>query len=488
MEKHRRIILLVAAGALWAAGPLLYATGGDSFDEPAISLGDALDFLPGKSLGEIFLEPDAHPFDKETPDFDDKILKLAQRLRSEPAAPLVAVADSLLAQARQHYSKGGDACNLLHDVRDVLAGSAENKAAAADYLKWRVENKTPFSTAPKKAEGEDEEQGESKKSPADTVDLEKKAQEVSGPLKAHWLYLVGAATFREGDRTKCLPWFERVTKEFPAHPRAEIALFMQARCAFSASRRGIDSQDERTDKQARDRAPAREKAVAKFERYRKQYPRGRFEADALGWLGALAFDSGDYLKALEYYIGQAETPGHPETIKSAVFMCEKCLVRVAEKPDSTAAFAMIARHPRIAMGFTYLVLSAPEAKNYDGQIDKPADVKKWRRTILPRIAAEVVKEKQIYQSGAWKPRYLAMLAQAASTTGNQEQALQLTNLSPAELERSDDLLMVRALAFQRAGKAPEAIETYRKFLSKFPNSPLAAGVRLRLAFPPHDHH
>ena len=488
MEKHRRIILLAATGALCAAAPLLYATGGDSFDEPAISLGDALDFLPGKSLGEIFLETDAHPSDKETPDFDDKILKLAQRLRSEPAAPLVAVADGLLAQARQHYSKGGDACNLLHDVRDVLAGSAENKAAAADYLKWRVENKTPFSTAPKKTEADDEEQDESKKSSANTVDLEKKAQEVSGPLKAHWLFLVGAATFREGDRTKCLPWFERVTKEFPAHPRAEIALFMQARCAFSASRRGIDSQDERTDKQARDRAPAREKAVAMFERYRKQYPRGRFEADALGWLGALAFDSGDYLKALEYYIGQAETPGHPETIKPAVFMCEKCLVRVAEKPDSTAAFAMIARHPRIAMGFTYLVLSAPEAKNYDGQIDKPADVKKWRRTILPRIAAEVVNQKQIYQSGDWKPRYLAMLAQAASATGNQDQALQLTNLSPAELERSDDLLMVRALAFQRAGKAAEAIETYRKFLAKFSKSPLAAGVRLRLALALQDNH
>jgi len=488
MEKHRRIILLAAAGAFCAAAPLLHATGGDSFDEPAPSLGDSLDFLPGKSLGEIFLETDAHPADKETPNFDDEILKLARRLRSEPVAPLVAVADRLLAKARQHYSRGGDSCNLLHDVRDVLTGSVENKAAAADYLKWRVENKALFSTAAKRTEGEDEAQSESKKSSADTVDLERKTQEVSGPLKAHWLYLVGAATFRQGDRTKCLPWFERVTKEFPTHPRAEIALFMQARCAFSESRRGIESQDQRTEDEAAERAPARKKAAEMFERYRKQYPRGRFDADALGWLGALAFDSEDYLKALEYYIAQAETPGHPETIKPAVFMCEKCLVRVAEKPDSTAAFALIARHPRIAMGFTYLVLSAPEAKNYDGQIDKPADVKKWRRAILPRIAAEVVKQKQIYQSGDWKPRYLAMLAQAASATGNQEQALQLTNLSPAELERSDDLLMVRGLAFQRAGKAAEAIETYRKFLAKFSKSPLAAGVRLRLALALQDNH
>ena len=310
MEKHRRIVLLAATGALCLAAPLLFATGGDSFDEPAPSLGDSLDFLPGKSLGEIFLETDAHPSDNETPDFDKEILKLAQRLRSEPAAPLVAVADDLLARARQHYSRGGDSCNLLHDVRDVLTGSAQNKDAAADYLKWRVENKIPFATTAK-TEETDEAQSESKKSSADSVDLEKKAQEASGPLKAHWLYLVGAASFREGDRTNCLPWFERVVKEFPTHPRAEIALFMQARCAFSESRRGIDSQDQRTEEEARESTPARKKAAEIFERYRKQYQRGRFEADALGWLGALAFDSENYLKALEYYIAQAETPSRP---------------------------------------------------------------------------------------------------------------------------------------------------------------------------------
>jgi TolA-binding protein len=474
MERHRRIILLAALAAFCAAASVLYATGGDSFEEPAPSLGDSLDFLPGKSLGEIFLETDANPSAGEPSDFDEEILKLAERLRSESPAALVAETDRLLAQARRNYSSRGQWCNLLHDVRDVLVGSAANKAAAADYLKWRIENKDPFIA--------------SEETPAPNEELEKNAQEATGPLKAHWLYLMGASTYSAGDRTKCLPWFERVVKEFPTHPRAEIALFMVARCAFSESRQGMDYYDEPTLEKARELALARKKAAEIFDRYRKQYPKGRFEADALGWLGALAFDSRDYLKALEYYIAQAETPGHPETIKSSVYMCEKCLVRVAEKPDSTAAFAMIARHPRIAMGFTYLVLSAPEAKNYDGQIDKPADVKKWRRTILPRIAAEVVKQKQIYQSGDWKPRYLAMLAQAASAAGNQEQALQLTDLTPAALERSDDLLMVRALAFQRAGKASEAIETYRKFLSKFAQSSLAPGVRLRLALALQDNH
>jgi len=486
VEKYRRLTLFSTASAFFLLAPFfpVYATGGDSFDEPAPSLGDSLDFLPAKSLGEIFLETGATPSEKEAPDFAEEIVRLSQRLRDEPAASLVVVADGLLARARQHYSSGGDWCNLLHDVRDVLADSAENKTAAADYIKWRVENRNLFGLSPKDAE-----KSESPKTRSVIVpDLEKRARAAKGVLKAHWFYLCGAVLYRTGDRLECLPWFERVAKEFPRHPRAEVALFMQARCAFSGSRRGLDALDDRTAEQTKERAPARKKAAELFERYRKQYPHGRFEADALGWLGALAFDGENYLKALEYYIAQAETPGHPETIKSAVFMCEKCLVRVAAKPEGKAAFALIARHPRMAMGFTYLVLSAPEADNYDGKYDKPADVKKWRRTILPRIAAEVAKQKQVYQSGDWHPRYLAMLAQAASASGNQDQALQLTNLTPAELERSDDLLMVRALAFQRAGRATEAIEAYRKFLRQFPDNPMAPGVRLRLAFALEDNH
>ena len=487
MERRRQIALGTAIGLAIVVAPLngLLATGGGYFDLPAPAVGDSLDFLPGKSLGEIFLETGVHLSGEAEPDFVEEIRQIARRLRVEPAAPMVARVDDLLARARENYS-GGSWCNLLHDVRDVLVGSSQDRAAAADYLDWRVEHRQLFGSFSSKAEKENEPKTHTEIVP----ELERRAQAASGPLKAHWFFLIGAATYTHGDRVECLPWFERVVKEFPKHPRAEIALFLQARCWFSRSRQGIE--DVWTEAERRERAnrtaPIRQNAAVLFKRYRKEYPQGRLEADALGWLGAIAFDDEDYLQALEYYIAQAETPGHPETIPSAVFMCEKCLVRLAENPDNTAAFALIAKHPRIAMGFTYLVLSAPEANNYDGKYDLSADVKKWRRKILPRIAAEVVKRKQLYQAGDWKPRYLAMLAQAASAVGKQDQALQLTNLSPAELERSDDLLLVRALAFQRAGKAEEAIETYQKLLNNFPKSPVAPGARLRLAFALQDNH
>jgi hypothetical protein len=83
METNRRIKIVATAIALVVVAPVsVFATGGDSFDEPAPVLADSLDFLPGKSLGEIFLETAAQVSDKETPDFEKEIVALAQRLRN----------------------------------------------------------------------------------------------------------------------------------------------------------------------------------------------------------------------------------------------------------------------------------------------------------------------------------------------------------------------------------------------------------------------
>jgi TolA-binding protein len=262
-----------------------------------------------------------------------------------------------------------------------------------------------------------------------------------------------------------------------------MAMFMSARCAFSATRRLQEaSGNEET------LAKARKIAIGKFEALRKRYPHGRFDADALGWLGALAYDSQDYLKALEYYIAQAETPGHPETLMSAIYNCEKTLAHLAPNPGGDAAFSLIARHPRMAMAFTYLVLASPEADNYDGKWDNPAEVRKWRRAILPRIAAAVAKQKDVYKSNDWKPRYLAMLVHAASASGNHTQALQLSQISPEQLKQSDDLLFARAIALQRANKIGESIDAFQTFLRTFPKSRMTPGVKIRLALALVDNH
>ena len=446
----------LAAICFLAAGRC-YATGGDSYDYIA-KLSETLDILPAKSLGEIFLEtstikPPAKKWDSA------RLRELADRIGKEPLPQLLKTADDLIAQARASYTPGSDSCNLAHDVRDAVAVSAENPGAAREYILERLNEKLSGD------------------------ELDQRAESATGAIKANWLYLCGARRFAKGDREECQAWFDRVVKEFPKSPRAEMAMFMSARCAFSATRRLQEaSGNEET------LAKARKIAIGKFEALRKRYPRGRFDADALGWLGALAYDSQDYLKALDYYIAQAETPGHPETLMSAIYNCEKTLAHLAPNPGGDAAFALIARHPRIAMAFTYFVLSSPEADNYDGKWDNPAEVRKWRRTILPRIAAAVAKQKDAYKSNDWKPRFLAMLVHAASASGNHAQALQLSQISPEQLKQSDDLSFARAIALQRANKISESIDAFQTFLRTFPKSRMTPGVKIRLALALVDNH
>src|SRR5262249_28366045 len=93
-----------------------------------------------------------------------------------------------------------------------------------------------------------------------------------------------------------------------------------------------------------------------------------------------------------------------------------------------------------------------------------------------------------YKSNDWKPRYLAMLVHAASSSGNQAQALQLSQISPEELKQSDDLLFARAVALQRANKTQQAIDDLNTFLHTFPKSRMTPGVKIRLALALADNH
>src|SRR5437016_9232752 len=81
-----------------------------------------------------------------------------------------------------------------------------------------------------------------------------------------------------------------------------------------------------------------------------------------------------------------------------------------------------------------------------------------------------------------------MLVHASSASGNHAQALQLSQISPDQLNQSDDLLFARAIALQRAGKTHEAIDAFQTFLNTFPKSPMTPGVKIRLALALADNH
>jgi hypothetical protein len=476
--------LIAGLSLLGLPGPGLHATGGYD-DSPPPTLPYYLDRLPAKPPALIFEETFGGLTQAAKPtDFRLAVLALAASCEADaPPSSLLAATDELLVQARLQPADAAALCNLLEDVRDLFAATPPvTGKTAARYIRWRVEHAgwfkvfwdTPKPTpSPYGPSGND---ADKSRREAEAPALDKIAADpAEKPLRAHWLYLRGACVYPGGGAQ----FFQQVVDEYPDDPRAEFACFMLARCQLAASRSHAGPYGEPPPSSdnaliTRERAQAR----ALFEDYLKRYPKGRFTADVPGWFGALAFDAGDYLGAIDQYIRQADVPGHPEVLKSAGFMCERCLSRLASA-DNTAALDKVSLHPRLAMSLIYLLVNSPEANNYDGKLDSPAQVARWRAALLPRLAAVVAAHRDAYAGQAWQGRYLAILAQAASGEGDQARALSLCDLDKGELARSDDLAFIRLVALGRAHRLPEAIAAAGEFARAFPRSPLARGAALR---------
>jgi outer membrane protein assembly factor BamD (BamD/ComL family) len=501
-------LIFPATALLAAISSTAFGCGG-WFEEAPPMLPYYLDRMPAKSFGQIALETTPKRPDVPAPDADALIQGISSKLPTEKREEWIAKVDDALAAARENYSDSG-ICNLLHDVRDALASNGTNKEVA-DYLKWRNEHDDWFSVMKSTPSGYEypPTNTDITKSPH-AQEIEKHLATASDAMRPQWIYLRGALGFRAGDRVECQTWFDRVWKEFPTHPRAEIAQFMSARCELVKSRQnswegvemdGADPAKRNASLKENERKikESHHTAISLFESYLAKYPKGRFVTDAYGWLGALVWADGDRAAALKDYAAQFEAKDHPEVHKSALFMCEDVLS--GAKADDDALFAEAAKHPVVALGATYLAMNIKEA---DGAVDSEKlnsfqnesaqnqyeriQTKQWRQVVLPKLAAAVVAQKERYQPGDWPARYLAILAEAASAAGNQQQAIELTNLPASQLEGNDDLLLARGIAQQRGGHAAEAIATLRLLLEKFPQSQLAAGTRLKLALALQDDH
>jgi len=151
------------------------------------------------------------------------------------------------------------------------------------------------------------------------------------------------------------------------------------------------------------------------------------------------------------------------------------------------AWAGVAKNPMAAQALVYLLINSAESDNYNGKLDPVDDVRAWRKKLLPQVAAAIASQEKLYQDTTWRPRYLSTLALAASGAGRQDDALKLLDTAGPGAQ-TDDLLLARGAVLQRAKRNPEAITSYRTLLEKFPESPLARGVRLRLGLALADDH
>ncbi|HEY2572595.1 MAG TPA: hypothetical protein VGH65_00955, partial [Verrucomicrobiaceae bacterium] len=455
METARnRPLILWTVVLLLAGASRIRGSGGWYDEEPPHSLAGDIDRLPAKTLGQILLETgdEDNPAGKPEIVGNEEILALVAKIGVEQEQTIRRSLDELVLRARALYEDSASTLNVLYDVRDAVTSQGPTVAERKKYCEWRVANEP-------KAEGQ--------ASPAEFAKGE--------PMRPHALYLEGAARFAAGDRKECRPWFAEIVAQYPDHPRAETARFLLARCDLWEAR----YTEEQMDDAERNKRMA--VAEASFRNYLKRYPKGRYAADAHGWLGGILWETHP-AEALEHFITQLEDKAHPECAKSAAHMIERVMARVVADPEgeNRAVLKVVAQHPRVAQAAVYYVLNAPEISPYDGKYDEPAALKEWRLRVLPILAEDVSREQARYK-GAWAFRMRAMLAQAASAAGRQDEALKLTKASTKELEQSDDLLFARLVALQRAHQSKEAVNAGFLFLKSFDESPLRDAVPVRLA-------
>jgi TolA-binding protein len=468
----------VAALAL-AVCALLQSQGwatGDFYEEPLQTLPDylRLDQLPAKSAEQIAEETTKQGPEAPEMNYAAELLGLAKR----PGAEALTTIDKMIAGARVNASNA--LLNVLHDCHDLLAGPANAEETQA-YLEWRIEQADRFGVSFDKAKPLDREAAQNAPNPELIADIERHLAKASPALKPHWLYLRGAVEYLGHQIKESQPYFLKVAKDFPKSPRAEAALYMAARCQMWKSRSANYTQQDMQLEGAE-----RPRAKKMWDEYFAKYPHGRFFGDALGWYGAYAFDGHDFGTALRCYAQQLTMRDHPELTAMAAEMVEKTLSRIASAPKDKA-FVEVAKQPQAAQALVYLVVNTAESDNYNGKLDSIDEVRGWRKNVLPRIAAAISAQNKLYDNAEWKPRYLAMLAYAASGAGQQEQAVKLLQGASAA-DDSDDLLLARGVVLHRAKRAGEAAKALQTLLEKFPKSPLARGARLRLGLALADDH
>jgi TolA-binding protein len=503
------------------AAPVVALSCGSFFYPAPPTLDRFPERLPVKTMRELLKETHPPPADAAT------FHQLSEETRAIAAALGIAPRDELLPRidATLSRNRAGDYrkrfANCLLDLRDVLANEGAPSAEISAYAAWRAEAMDwddGFFKKPPPSESwqfTPEQLAEMRRvweqKLNDTAQrLAAEAAKAAPALKPHWLVQAGAWQFKHARFDDAARLFQQVIDEAPQHLRAEVARLMLARARIEKWRTQIEGIARKGEPETRQTAAALTEAEKALDAYLAVHPTGRFARDIPGWRGGIMRDRGYPVAALEFFLKQIDFTDHPEIVRRAVRECEICLeafdaAEMEETVENTRLpLEEIARRPLAALAVVYHFLDSGSRRDFDDmlyRLDTLTDrditeeylppvlrMRRAGREILPALAQAVASQKENYGGSAWRPKYLTVLAWAASEAGDHRQAVRVCDLAGPALEQSDDLLFVRAVALQRAGELDAAIAAFRHVLEKFPRSPLNTESRFRIATALRDNH
>lgn len=507
----------ILALSLLATPVVVIACGGFFYPAPP-TLDRFPERLPGKTMRELLRETTLPPAEAAT--FD----QLLEETRAIAALVGTAPRNEVLARIEKTLSRNrtGDYrkrfSNCLYDFHDLLTGEGAPIPEISAYTAWRVNamewddgffrKATPANAWQFSEEELAQKRRNWERELKDKTEFvaEQIAKAAPG-LKPHWLVQAGAWQFKHGQFADAARLFQQAIDAAPQHPRAEVALLMMARTRMEEWREVKTPADEKELPplpEIRNKLQVAEQAL---DTYLEKFPQGRFAADIPGWRAGLAREQGFIGAAIELFLQQMDDQAHPEIVRRAVRECEACLdaldaVKIeeedSENPGATSLpLAEIARRPLATLAVVYHFLDAESRRDFDNLLERSDSVtdrdvtqdyllpmlklRRAGRLVLPALAEAVAKNKGRYDEAHWQPRYLAILAWAASEAGEHRQAIRLCELGGDATHGSDDLQFVLAVALQRNGDLDKAIEAFRALQQRFPDSPLNADSRFRIA-------
>ncbi|HEV7406188.1 MAG TPA: tetratricopeptide repeat protein [Chthoniobacteraceae bacterium] len=494
------LCLLAPAAAL--------ACGGYFYEAPP-TLERYPERLPVKTLRDLVREmhpPAAAPATVEQ--LDHAVRNLAAMATIKPHEPALAMVEKLQEKNRTgEYRKRF--ANCLNDLHDLLTDGGADEAGAGEYITARttaMDADNGFILRPEVKESDlrtarQREAAGLKQRDAVADNLQQEADKAGPALRPHWLVLLGAHRFRHGQFDEAERVFWMVVNESPESPRAEIAMLMLGRCKLEQWR-DVKTFKASTEQERNELENAADQA---FTDYLEKYPQGRFALDVPGWRVDLARESDEPSRAYSLLLEQLDVTGHPEIVRRAAREMELLLddTDFDEEEDEAGPTMFkslpiddLAKRPLAALAVVYHFLDPRSREDFativsnfeyhtervvvEQDLQPVLSMRRAGRVFLPKLA-EALGKRRAEISEEWRPRYLAVLAWAASEAGEQRQAVRLCELAGPRLETSDDLSFARAVALQRAGDFPAARAAFTELRARFPQSPLRREFAFRLA-------
>jgi len=331
-------------------------------------------------------------------------------------------------------------------------------------------------------------------------------------------YLRAVGVYRAGQAGDAAASFESVAARFPRSEKREAALHTAGLLSLKASSSytGEHATAEEACRECRDEGW--EKAFALFSRSLRDYPRGRYSADARGWLAYLHLRVGETAEGLaEYYrmlADEADEEAREEALRSLALSHDD-----ATEEDIARVEALIEGEPRVALTYVYhniynhaltdrLDIEVSEeanpylwCKEKDGDSNCSSKYYDWQRQeenrrtqsaeskALARVAAFATRLMRRYPNAQVGGGFALRVAQADLELDEEKAAREFAVRALASGLRDNErasALWVKGVAEHRLKDFVASRRTFASLVSEFPNGDLTEGARRYVAMAAED--